>query len=167
MASPTQWTWVWASSGRWWRTGKPDILQSMGLQRVRHSLVTEQQQHSPEKDVEVLPISQHLWIWPYLEIGFYRGDNQVKMRSLDWALFPRDCVRIKRENWYIKGDLDRRKMVWRHMENPSTNQGIPDTVRHEDGVVQHSPSQPSQGTNLANAWFWSFALQECKKLKEL
>ena len=30
MASPTQWTWVWASSGRWWRTGKPGVLQSMG-----------------------------------------------------------------------------------------------------------------------------------------
>ena len=29
----TQWTWVWASSGRWWRTGKPGVLQSMGLQR--------------------------------------------------------------------------------------------------------------------------------------
>jgi len=32
MASPTQWTWVWASSGRWWRTGKPGMLQSMELQ---------------------------------------------------------------------------------------------------------------------------------------
>ena len=30
MASPTVWTWVWASSGSWWRTGKPDMLQSMG-----------------------------------------------------------------------------------------------------------------------------------------
>ena len=28
MASPTQWTWVWASSGRWWRTGKPGVLQA-------------------------------------------------------------------------------------------------------------------------------------------
>ena len=27
MASLTQWTWVWASSGRWWRTGKPGMLQ--------------------------------------------------------------------------------------------------------------------------------------------
>ena len=43
MASPTQWTRVWANSGRWWRTGKPGVLQSMGLQRVRHNLVTEQQ----------------------------------------------------------------------------------------------------------------------------
>ena len=28
-------TWVWASSGRWWRTGKPGMLQSVGSQRVR------------------------------------------------------------------------------------------------------------------------------------
>ena len=42
-ASLTQWTWVWASSGRWQRTGKPGMLQSMGLQRVGHNLATEQQ----------------------------------------------------------------------------------------------------------------------------
>ena len=34
MASPTGWTWVWAASGSWWWTGKPGMLQSMGLQRV-------------------------------------------------------------------------------------------------------------------------------------
>ena len=34
MASPTQWTSAWASSGRWWWTGKPGVLQSMELQRV-------------------------------------------------------------------------------------------------------------------------------------
>ena len=39
-----QWTWVWASSGRYWRTGKPGVLQSMGSQRVRHNWATEQQQ---------------------------------------------------------------------------------------------------------------------------
>ena len=31
MASPTQWTWVWAGYRGWWRTGKPGVLQSMGL----------------------------------------------------------------------------------------------------------------------------------------
>ena len=31
MVSPTQWTWVWANSGRWWRTGKPGMLQSVGV----------------------------------------------------------------------------------------------------------------------------------------
>ena len=42
-ASPTKWTWVWASFRRWWRTGKTGVLQSMGSQRVRHDSVTEQQ----------------------------------------------------------------------------------------------------------------------------
>ena len=36
MASLTQWTWVWGSSGRWQRTGKLGVLQSMESQRVRH-----------------------------------------------------------------------------------------------------------------------------------
>ena len=40
-ASPTQWTWVWASSGSWWWTGRPDVLQSMGSQRFRHDWVIE------------------------------------------------------------------------------------------------------------------------------
>ena len=42
MASPTQWTWVWAGSGSWWWTGKPGVLQSMGSQsRIRLSDWTE------------------------------------------------------------------------------------------------------------------------------
>ena len=41
MASPIQWAWVWASSGSWWRTGKPGMLQSMELQRGRHDWATE------------------------------------------------------------------------------------------------------------------------------
>ena len=41
MASPTQWTWVWVNSGSWWWTGRPGVLQSMGLQRVGHDWVTE------------------------------------------------------------------------------------------------------------------------------
>ena len=32
MASPTRWTWIWASSRSWWWTGKPGVLQSMVLQ---------------------------------------------------------------------------------------------------------------------------------------
>ena len=41
MASPTWLIWVWTSSGSWWWTGKSGVLQSMGLQRVRHDWVTE------------------------------------------------------------------------------------------------------------------------------
>ena len=51
MASLTQG--VWASSGRWWRTGKPGVLKFMGWQRVRQDLVPEQ-----------------VYVWPAVELGF-------------------------------------------------------------------------------------------------
>ena len=41
IASQTPWTWVWASSGSWWGTGRPGVLQSMGSQKVRHGWATE------------------------------------------------------------------------------------------------------------------------------
>ena len=40
-ASLTQWTWVWVNSGSWWWTGRPGMLQCMGLQRVGHDWATE------------------------------------------------------------------------------------------------------------------------------
>ena len=41
MISLTRWTWVWVSSKRWWWTGRPGVLQSMGSQRVGNGWVTE------------------------------------------------------------------------------------------------------------------------------
>ena len=41
MASPTRWTWVWVSFGSWWWTGKPGVLQFMGLPRVKHHWANE------------------------------------------------------------------------------------------------------------------------------
>ena len=41
MVSLIQWTWVWVNPGNWWWTGRPGMLQSMGLQSVRHDWVTE------------------------------------------------------------------------------------------------------------------------------
>ena len=40
-ASPNQWKWVWVNSGSWWWIGRSGMLQSMGLQTVRHDWVTE------------------------------------------------------------------------------------------------------------------------------
>ena len=42
MASPTQWKWVSASPGRWWRTAKPGVLKSMGMKRIGNDWVTKQ-----------------------------------------------------------------------------------------------------------------------------
>ena len=41
MASPTQWTCVCIDSGSWWWTGRPGVLQFMGLQRVGYNWVIE------------------------------------------------------------------------------------------------------------------------------
>ena len=41
MASPTRWIWVWVNSGSWWWTGKPGVLQSLGLRKVGHDWVAE------------------------------------------------------------------------------------------------------------------------------
>ena len=44
MASLSQRTWVWGSSGRRWKTGKPGVLQFIGSQRVGHDWAAEQQE---------------------------------------------------------------------------------------------------------------------------
>ena len=43
-ASLIQLTWTWPNAERWWGTGRPGMLQSMGLQRVRTDCVIEQLQ---------------------------------------------------------------------------------------------------------------------------
>ena len=53
MASPTQCPWVWANSWRWWRTGKPGVLQTMGLRRLGHDWATEQQQREREAETGI------------------------------------------------------------------------------------------------------------------
>ena len=40
-ASPTQWTWIWVNSGRWWWTGRLGVLRFMGSRKVRHDWATE------------------------------------------------------------------------------------------------------------------------------
>ena len=41
MASLTQWTWVWVSSGSCWWIGKPGMLLFIGSQRAGHDCATE------------------------------------------------------------------------------------------------------------------------------
>ena len=40
MASLMQWTWAWANSRRWWGTGRPGMLQSMGFGWTTTTMVT-------------------------------------------------------------------------------------------------------------------------------
>ena len=49
-------TWVWVSSGSWWWTGRPGVLQSTGSRRVRHDWVTE-------LNWTELTLTFHLLLW--------------------------------------------------------------------------------------------------------
>ena len=79
MASLTQWTWVWANSGKWWWTGKTVMLQPMGLQRVGHNWATEQQQLAfQEFDLE-----EH---WFVHSITISCGPTMCQVLYLAWAI---------------------------------------------------------------------------------
>ena len=92
MASLTQWTWLWANSGRLWRTGKPGVLQSRGSQRVGHNLATEQELNKSLSCVQLFcdpmdysppgspGISQARTL-EWVAISFSRGSSQ----SRDWT----------------------------------------------------------------------------------
>ena len=72
MALLAQWTWVWANSGRWWRTGKPGVLQSTGSQRLRHNWATEQlNEHVNDKKTK----QSYCWYGESLS-GLERRSNQ-------------------------------------------------------------------------------------------
>ena len=70
MASPTQWTWVWASSRTWWQTGKLGMLQSMGSQRVRQDWAAEQQQQRTVFTFSILFLVTSaviIWSWCFID----------------------------------------------------------------------------------------------------
>ena len=82
MASPTQWTWVWVSSRNWWWAGKLGVLQSMGLQRVRHDWVAELN-WTELRDL-LLPALMWLWLKSYY---FWTSVFTVIIRSADHQSF--------------------------------------------------------------------------------
>ena len=59
MALPTQFTLIWASSRSWWWTGKPGVLQSMGLQRGGYKWTTELNWAKLSSFTVHLKLSQH------------------------------------------------------------------------------------------------------------
>ena len=61
--SPNRWTWVWASSGSWWWTGKPGMLQSIGWQIIEHDWMTELIELNT-----LMKINQHYWCILYKDI---------------------------------------------------------------------------------------------------
>ena len=88
MASPTRWTWVWASSGSWWWTGR---LQSMGSQSQtwlsdwtelsvctlsRVQLFSDLMDYSPPGSSVHGTFKARILEW--VAISFFRGSSQPR-----------------------------------------------------------------------------------------
>ena len=99
MASPTRWTWIWVNSRGWWWTGRPGVLQFMGLQRVGHDWETELnwtlcfllQSYAPETSspqsskTQILPCYFSLWnSWVF----FHHHKIQASYRDSLILSFP-------------------------------------------------------------------------------
>ena len=63
MASLSQWTWVWVSSGSWQWMSRPGVLRPMGSQTVVHDWATELNWTALHVCISVL-LSQFLWPFP-------------------------------------------------------------------------------------------------------
>ena len=83
MASLTQWTWIWANSGRRWRTEEPGVLQSIGSQRARHDLATEQQQK--EENVKENKWCKNKLLLPWMDLE----SVDSRRRNIIW--YPLCC----------------------------------------------------------------------------
>ena len=114
MASPTWWTWVWASSRGWWWTGKHGMLQSLGSQRVGHDWWTELNWtwHSANyADGALLPVqSPEQRIAPPALNGFKdrEGSNfALQKHKIYWP----QSKKISLQLW--EGRFGERKSPWR------------------------------------------------------
>ena len=86
VASSIQWTWVWVISRSWWWTGRPGVLQSMGLQGVRHNWATELN-----------------WKLPDVQTGFRKGGGtRDQIANVNWIL---EKAREFQQNIYTPASL--------------------------------------------------------------
>ena len=101
MASLTQWTWVWAGSGIWWRTGKPGVLQSMGSQRIRHDWAAEQQQQQHLNQISRL--SKAITFLMCVDLSQWAEDLLLDCFERGPQAFPAFGFKLKTETWALLG----------------------------------------------------------------
>ena len=74
---PTQRTWVWASSRRWWRTGKPGVLWFMGSQEIG--------QNWTELSKDYITIMYPAWGQFLLPENFLANPVILKCKLWEWS----------------------------------------------------------------------------------
>ena len=87
MASPIYWIWIWVNSGVWWWTGRPGVLLSMGLQRVRHYWATDWNELSPARNA---PVPNH----PTNKYRLILGVWDKKILWVEFSHFPSNLISL-------------------------------------------------------------------------
>ena len=121
MASPSQWTWVSASSRSWWRTGKPGVLQSMGSQKSRTRLSDWTELNWLGYSVLWLKLwpMQLQFIWsgvkfPVLLINTPFSTMGVILRPVaSWTMCIHLSVSKHISIYYVESEVWRRKSPWK------------------------------------------------------
>ena len=111
MASLTQWTWVWASSGSWWCTGRPGVRQSMELQRVGHNWATELNWTDPLRETLVVQVA---YINYLVSMKYFRDEKTEIQESQTSS--PRSRNSLLTEPWRETGAVLRVRAIstWRY-----------------------------------------------------
>ena len=120
MVSLVQWAWTGVSTGRWWGTGRPGVLPSMGWQTVGFNLATEQQRQpfdwerekqswgGPRVRTTHFHVSYICFLWSDSELQADRYSHRLKRCS--------DCFSLKgtygAEIWYPPGDISTHICAW-------------------------------------------------------
>ena len=108
MVSLTQWIKVWANSGRWWKTGKPGVLRSMGPQIVRHDWVTEQQMRTTGPNISksilflllLLSRFSHVRLYATLQTAAHQAPPSLGFsRQEHWSGLPFPSPMYESEKW--------------------------------------------------------------------
>ena len=110
MAWPTRWTWIWVDSGSWWWTGKPGVMQFMGLQRVGHDWVTELNW------TEYMPIFFFkIFILGMLFNKYWNKDTYFKYTEIRILLYTEIRILLCILSWRIQGF----HFIWKERESAS------------------------------------------------
>ena len=88
MASRMQWTWVWASSGSWWWTGKLGELQSMGSQRIGHWATELKTLYTQKNSKSIKDLNVRLSNIKFLEENTGRTLFDINCSNIFLDLFP-------------------------------------------------------------------------------
>ena len=146
MASPSQWTGVWASSRRWWWTGKPGLPQFMGSQRVGYkwALNWTELMKVIKDDINRWRDIPSSWVGrnQYCEIDYTTKHNLQIQRDVN-QMTDGICHRTRTKNFTVQVETQKtpntpsslEKEDWSCRNHPSWLQIIPQRYSHQDSMM--------------------------------